>query len=416
MERLRSFLDYARFRASLRARVALDIAMALAGLALIGFGGHSTVDILGAAITLIGTALLFRDIRQRSRRRLNVRLSDNGNFLQLAKKALPPEGFQKAALGKNWYVTSEEINLTLDRAANPIILLPNKFEAPAEILDYLEQSIVRHAPDYNEDKVGLRTDITLVLLNKNNLVQVQHSDYFRGLATNEMADKKIERCDDNKRRRQEWTTGFTMSNLVFDERELRSLNGSRLANNIGVTSLLITTDHHVVLQDQGSQSVVDPGRTNLGSSGSLDLEDIYDKAQSRSSGLRTLQGALRHGMEREAEEETSAAVGPGKSSTVLTGYARYLHRGGKPEFFGITRTASHFDALEPQPSELKFVHRIDELAFEPTPAGLIEVIEKLIGRCEAKPDQFSPSMTVGLRLARSYVQRFGLDLSPLPGS
>ena len=413
MARLRSFLDYLRFKASLRARIALDLAMTLAGLVLIAFDGHSTVDILGAVLTLIGAILLFRDLRQRSRRRLNVRATENHDFPRVAERARPPAGYRKAAFGWRWYVTSEEVNRLLDKADNPLILRPEKYEVPAQILDYLEQSVAQRAPDYNQDKVGLRTDLTPALLMQNAPLKVQHSDYFRGLATNEMVAKRIERCED-RRRRQKWTLDFPVCALAFDNDELTALSDSTFANNIGVTSLLITADHHIVLQDQGAQSV-DPQCINLGSSGSLDLEDLYE-TQPGGRRLRTLQGALRRGMEREANEETSAAVGPGRSTTFLTGYARYLHRGGKPEFFGITRTVSRFDDLEAKPSELKFVHRIYAQAFDPTPAGLQGAIEALIGRCEGGPDQYSPSMAVGLHLARSHVERAGLDLSPPPGA
>lgn len=411
MERLRSFVDYARFKASLRARVALDVGLALAGLALIGFGGHSAVDLLGAAFSLVGAVLLFRDLRQRSRRRLNLRAVHDRDFPRLAERARPPEGHRKGAFGDKGYVTCDEINRSLDQAENPLTLRPDRFEVPAQILDYLEQSVAQRAPDYNQDKVGLRTDLTPEILAESLPVKVQHSDYFRGVATNEMAGKKIERNDDSKRL-EKWTLDFAVSALVFEDDELVPLSESKLANNIGVTSLVLTADHQIVLQDQGSQSI-DPECINLGSSGSLDLQDIYEMPPSGPRRVRTLQETLRFGMEREAGEETSAAVGPGRSATILTGYARYLHRGGKPEFFGITRTASLFDDLHARPSELKFVHRIYGRTFDPTPAGLLEAIDALIRDCESAPDRHSPSMAVGLHLARVHVEQAGLDLSPL---
>lgn len=414
MERLRSFADHLRFKASLRARVALDIALALAGLALAVLGGRSSLDMLGWALALLGAWLLFRDVRQRYSRRLDVRMSDNEDFQQAAENARPPAGYLKAAFGGKRYVTSEEVNLLLDRASNPILLDPHKFEVPTQIGAYREQGIAQRAPDYNEKKVGLRTDLTPDLLSGNRDVKVQPSDYFSGISTNEMARLRFERCEDRRRRRR-WAVDFVVSALVFEKDEVIDLADSVLANNIGVTALLLTADHHIVLQEQGSQAV-DSRCINLGSSGSLDLSDLHHPPQSGSRPLRSLQDALRHGMEREAAEETGAAVGPGRSATILTGYARYLHRGGKPEFFGIIRTASKFDSLGTRRSERKFVHGIDGESFEPTPAGLTETIEGLLVRCEAKPDRHSPSMAVGLRLARSYVERFGLDLSPLPGS
>ncbi|HEX8126802.1 MAG TPA: hypothetical protein VF548_14600 [Allosphingosinicella sp.] len=419
MERLRSFFDHLRFKASLRARAGLEIAIAVAGLGLIalalaGVGGRSRLDIVGWVLTLLGAYLVFRDILGRSRRRLDVRASNNEAFPEIAERAKPPEGFQKLAFGEKLYVTSDEINRLLDAASNPVVLAPDKFEVPPQIRAYREQGVAQSAPDYNEKKVGLRTDLTPALLGGNLPVTVQRSDYFSGISTNEVARQRFERCEDGRRRRK-WAVDFVVSALVFEGDQLIDLADSVLANNVGVTALLLTSDHHIVLQEQGSQAV-DSRRINLGSSGSLDVSDLYQPAVSGGKSLSPLQDVLRRGMEREAAEETGAAVGPGRSATVLTGYARYLHRGGKPEFFGIIRTASDFDSLGTSRSERKFVHRIHEKAFEPTPAGLIDAIEKLALECESEPDRYSPSMAVGLRLARSYLERCGLDLSPLPGS
>ena len=76
-------------------------------------------------------------------------------------------------------------------------------------------------------------------------------------------------------------------------------------------------------------------------------------------------------MEREAAEEMSAAVGPGKSKAVLTGFARFVDRGGKPEFFGIVRTASKIRDLGPMRGE-RYVDGIYSLEVSPTPQGLIK--------------------------------------------
>jgi hypothetical protein len=417
MERLRSFVDHLRFKASLRARVALEVVIALAGLALIGlalagYGGHSRLDIVGWALALAGAGLLFGDLRRRSRRRLDVRISFNEGFRELSERARPPAGYEKIVFAGKCCFTSDEINRLLDTASNPIRLDRRQFRVPVQIQAYQELGVAQRAPDYNEKKVGLRTDLTPTLLSNHLEVKAQASDYFKGVSTNEMVQHKFERCEDGRRLRR-WAVDYVVSDLVFEGDELIDLDDSVLANNIGVTALLLTADYNIVLQEQGSQAV-DSRRINLGSSGSLDLADLYFTPHSGLTPLRTLQDAIRHGMEREAAEETGAAIGPGNSSTILTGYARYLHRGGKPEFFGIIRTTSSFEALGARHSERKFVHRIYREPFEGTAAGLVAAIARLIDLCEAEPDRYSPSMAVGLRLARSYVERCGLDLSSRP--
>jgi hypothetical protein len=84
-------------------------------------------------------------------------------------------------------------------------------------------------------------------------------------------------------------------------------------------------------------------------SGSLDWEDI-DSCRSRNNDMM-LQDLLRLGMERELSEEIGARVGTAYCRTAITGYARLLSRGGKPEFFGLTVTRQ--PAAEFHPAERK---------------------------------------------------------------
>lgn len=149
---------------------------------------------------------------------------------------------------------------------------------------------------------------------------------------------------------------------------------------------------------------------NVGGSGSLDSKYEPGPPHNRGdagdgAGLRTFQDMIRHGMEREAAEEISATIGPGQSRTWLTGYARYLDRGGKPEFFGITRTTSQIDELRPTKRDKDRVHQIYRHPFQPTVAGLAATIEALL----AGPDRgrFCLSMVVSLQCAKEYLARGG---------
>jgi hypothetical protein len=411
--RLRSFVDHTRFRVSMRARLVLDIVLTAAGVSLMIFSSGSTIDLIGGGISVASALLLVRDLRRRFRQRMDFRLSPNPDFSGIVSSAEPAEGYVRVTFGGTTYVTSDQVNTLLDGSENGIDLIPERYRVPDNIWEHFPRFLEQHSVADNQRKVRLRTDITTDLLRRGRAVAVQYTDYFSGVATNDNAMEQIEHCGDD-RRRQRWSLLFAMSDLVIKGSRLIDLEHSVLSNHIGITALLITSDHCIVYQQQGDQAV-DSRCLNLGSSGSLDDADLYHvRSWFGEKRLRTLQDALRRGMEREAAEETSAAVGPGKSQATLTGFARYLDRGGKPEFFGIVRTASKLSELRPSGGE-RFVHGIYSVEFAPTRHGLIEGIDELLGRWNSMDYPYSPSMKVGLRLARSHVERSGIDLSPFSG-
>jgi hypothetical protein len=82
----------------------------------------------------------------------------------------------------------------------------------------------------------------------------------------------------------------------------------------------------------------------------------------------------------------------------LTGYARYLDRGAKPEFFGITKTKAKLASLEEKRRRRKYVRQIFGEPFEPNAAGLSEAIERTLEKPKARA---SESQGVGLGYPRS---------------
>jgi hypothetical protein len=111
---------------------------------------------------------------------------------------------------------------------------------------------------------------------------------------------------------------------------LRTLAESALANAIGVSTLAVTADGALVLVRQSRLNVASPMLLAPSGSGSLDPRDLGHRRTA------TLQDILRRGMHRELREETAIRPDEIKGTTV-TGFARWLDRGAKPEFFGLTQ-------------------------------------------------------------------------------
>jgi 8-oxo-dGTP pyrophosphatase MutT (NUDIX family) len=121
--------------------------------------------------------------------------------------------------------------------------------------------------------------------------------------------------------------------LTSADGRLRTIGESTLADCIGISTLAVTADGALVMVRQTSRNVASALLLAPAGSGSLDPRDLgHDHA-------KTLQDIARRGMERELCEETG--IRPDEiRGTRVTGFARWLERGAKPEFFGITELSA----------------------------------------------------------------------------
>ncbi len=110
--------------------------------------------------------------------------------------------------------------------------------------------------------------------------------------------------------------------------ELRTLAESDLADGIGISTVAITTDNALVLTRQTEKNVASGGLLAPSGSGSLDPRDLGPREE-------ILQDIVRRGMERELREEAGIRQKEIRKTKVI-GFARWLDRGARPEFFGIT--------------------------------------------------------------------------------
>jgi 8-oxo-dGTP pyrophosphatase MutT (NUDIX family) len=147
--------------------------------------------------------------------------------------------------------------------------------------------------------------------------------FFDSQCSNEMCALRITHRDTGE----EFDPRRTL--LTSANGHLHTLAESSLADVIGVSTLARTSDGALVLVGQSSRNVASPLLLAPSGSGSLDPRDLTR------DGTFTLQDIVRHGMERELCEETG--IRPDEiRNTAVVGFARWLERGAKPEFFGVT--------------------------------------------------------------------------------
>lgn len=411
------FLSRARFKIALRSRLLIDLVLLVVGIVLAFLGGTSVLELIGASTTIVAVVLMATNLFEAWQRNQKTRVVENEEFMDVLTSSALPAGFDLriGALGAGQdfrslgvtaarpYAMSDAVNQRLDDARNPIVLESKKYTVPFALQGYRDRCINIRNPNRDDPKIGLRTDVTVDALERNQTFRLQRTDYFSGAATNEMACEQFESASESGSGRASLI--FAVSDLVVRNRELLGLSESAMSNHIGVSTLVLTADHNIVIQDQGAQTI-SANETAVGASGSLDLRDIDETRIA----APTLQGLVRFGMEREAQEELSAAFDIGRKNTVLTGYARYLARGGKPEFFGISRTTSTLSSLKATGAEKRYVSGIWGRPFTPTKEGLLQVIDQLLDEGSTARRRYSLSMVVTLRSARDHIARNGIDL------
>lgn len=327
-------------------------------------------------------------------------VGDQAVARQRQEKIENPKGYDRvrvegASGALSSYVFNPAINAVLATAANPLEPSRRRYRIPRTLLPYWIRTILKKRPHFNEIKVRLSTEITPDILKGAATIQLRKTNYFMGLVTNELTGDRIVEFDADTKTD---FPGYALRSLFVDDSGvLMPLDQSLLSNHIGVTSLLITSDDKVVLQKQGLSQSIDGLHFNLGSSGSADWADIRRAAR---AGDASFQGMIRYAMEREAREEVG--ISPRGARTELTGYCRFLHRGAKPEFFGVTWTPTPYADLRIALREKAFVDSMEPVSFEPTSAGLCKVVGQLLKRYAT--GGASVSMIAGLRFAETYLQ------------
>ena len=196
---------------------------------------------------------------------------------------------------------------------------------------------------FNGKIIGMRGDPLPPESNPPTPIRLHIARFFDAQCSNEICNLQITHRSDGD--------GFDPRTALLTNAngQLRTLFESTLADCIGISTVAFTADNDLVVTLQSSRNVASPRQLAPSGSGSLDPRDL-DPA-STGHGLRqpeTLQNIVRRGMERELCEETGIRQDEIRSTKVV-GFARWLERGAKPEFFGVSKlSATNADLNKPR--------------------------------------------------------------------
>jgi hypothetical protein len=181
---------------------------------------------------------------------------------------------------------------------------------------------------FNGSLVRQDEELSTDVLEEDRSISLSTTRYFSLLLTNYMMATGIRQSDSRR-----WIQ--RPEDLVDDGRNrLRPLTNSDLANPIGVSTLAFTTDRKVVLVLQSHDAQSAAGELAPSGSGSLDLRDVRRGIRFRTR--EELVTVIKRGMDRELREECH--LRPDEIAwTYVLGYFRWMNKGAKPEYVGVTR-------------------------------------------------------------------------------
>jgi len=255
-------------------------------------------------------------------------------------------------------------------------------------------TVIKELPAYsagklaNEMKIRLAADLLPPPASDNWPVQLQRTDYLSDLVTGHITGIKVRDKSGN-----DIFDGFVNAYKWSGGRPLLKLMAqSGCSNQVGVSGMALGVSEFktesgamqlhgpLYFVGQSMHNLASPGLLAPSGSGSLDWTDVSDGRDD----------FIGFGMWREMLEETWAGdwrslTERGHLGTVITGYARMLHRGGKPEFYGLMVMPRDENEHDIDESETPFAaESMAERVYPLTAARLIEVQRQFMQLRRAK--------------------------------
>lgn len=308
----------------------------------------------------------------------------------LGKLELPQllRGYVRIEFGDRIAIASPEVNKLLNAKPLPFEFdgryrLPEDLRRTAPFV--LKDAFTSGKEIFNAPKIRLATDITTRSFDGEPL-RLQKTDYFSGLASNDMVGVEIRKGDKRI---------FDGKTIVTDNVSLFSLARSPASNHIGVSVLAFTSDGHLLMTASSLRSMQNTGQTTPSASGALAPEDFSD------AGERGLQFAIAAAAKRELREEFD--LDPSDEIEVrLTGYARLLGRGGKPEFYAVASINRPLRSFHVAESERGLIDAVRTIAVRTN--DLSDFTEELERMIEEGKHSLSPALYMSLFFLRAWIQ------------
>ena len=248
---------------------------------------------------------------------------------------------------------------------------------------------------YNDDKLCLSQDL---LLNSHE-VFCHRGSYYDTFLTNQICSKAIQSNEDES----ELVSGVRYFPFEINDNKytLQNINTSLMNNEIGVSTIGFTSDNRMLLWIQNKRAQSSGNLLVPTGSGSCDWENR--KSVQHNSFKDIIIDAMNLELWQESGgkrlHDTHHKVG----ETRVLGYFRWINRGGKSEFVGITKLKHEFSAYDAEKLEVYEGPEVNFSDFD----GLAKAIDKFLGM------KISVPLYMNLKCLRQYYQNNSHDLKKL---
>lgn len=196
---------------------------------------------------------------------------------------------------------------------------------------------------FNEKKLCLSKDI---FPNKTNSVYCHKGTYYDTFLTNIISGKQLKsNQDDSIIANAEGY--FPIVKKSDGSAELKNITSSLMNNEIGISTLAITSDNNLVIWTQNRSAQSSSGLLVPTGSGSCDWDD-----QATDSFNETIINAMNRELWEESGKNSLCNTYKDVGQTIILGFFRWIIKGGKPEFVGLTKMSSDFISLYANKSEV----------------------------------------------------------------
>lgn len=323
---------------------------------------YSTADYIGAILMAVGGIGVLKDIisltkdwlltqkyfikpsKKIKHKLINLRIDDDYNrsgykIEKISEIEYVVRSPQVDKIIRQGTLEVKQDNCLISAVNEALRTRPEIFEAA--LRSHFKQSRRAHPPKkfINEEKTCLWSDILLDA----KALYVYKGTYYHSFLTNELVTKVVE---SDTRRPECVYDGYDNFPAVGyrDTFVIQSLGHSRMANHIGISTILFTKDKKLVFWRQSTRAQQSCDLLAPTVSGSCDWSDWRNFPPPQ-----RINNLLQRAMEREFREESfplKMALQNVEMTTCVLGFFRWMRRGGKPEFVGVTKSEATFSHLE----------------------------------------------------------------------
>ncbi|MEV6826083.1 hypothetical protein [Amycolatopsis sp. NPDC051102] len=296
----------------------------------------SAVGVVLSVVALgLGVATFTRDVRLLRRRWAGFEFTTIAAPFPTAELPPPsayPESAYLAVPARGTALVSAAIDRDLWTEQHTIDVAEESYRLPPALKATAPHVLPLRARGrllFNGPIVGMRGDPLPAAGARPAPIRLHRARFFDAVCSNELAALRITRVDTGEE------YDLRKAELTDTAGALRALGSSTLADLVGVSTVAFTTDGKLVTVRQSPLNSVSGLLLAPSGSGSLEPRDLRTPD---GGPRRLLHTAVRAGMERELCEESGLEPADVRETKVV-GFARWMERGAKPEFFGLTRLA-----------------------------------------------------------------------------